>query len=323
MPAIERRLSAPPVLPGQVPARRSFSTWSAPPPRRYPPSVPEAPESDRLLYDGPTGLRVGSFRRYPWQKPFADTGPIGGFLMVFPRTSVVIQHAGHPPVVADPTRVILYNRGQEYVRRALSDRGDACEWFAVPPELVAAAIRDHDPTVMDRLDRPYTWTHGHVEAATYLLQRRVVEHLTSGERVNRLFVEESTLRLLEQCAIPPVRAGRARGESTAGDHRELAEACRMVVAQRLGDRMSLGEIAARVGISPFHLARVFRRESGLTIHAYVHQLRLRTALERVMDREDLARIAVDLGYATHSHFTAFFRRAFGATPSSLRLRGGV
>ena len=74
-----------------------------------------------------------------------------------------------------------------------------------------------------------------------------------------------------------------------------------------------------MGTSPFHLARVFRRESGLTIHAYVHQLRLRTALERVMDREDLSRVAVDLGYATHSHFTASFRRSFGVPPSSLRL----
>jgi AraC-like DNA-binding protein len=78
------------------------------------------------------------------------------------------------------------------------------------------------------------------------------------------------------------------------------------------------EIAARVGTSPFHLARVFRRDAGQTIHAYVHQLRLRTALARVMDREDLSRVAADLGYASHSHFTALFRRAFGVPPTAAR-----
>jgi AraC family transcriptional regulator len=282
--------------------------------------VPEAPPSDRLLYAGPGGLRVGSFRRYPWQVPFRDTGPIHAFLMVFPRTSVVIQHAGRAPVVADPTRVILYNRGQEYTRRALSERGDACEWFATPPELVAAAIRPHDPSVEDRLDRPYTWTHGAVDAATYLLQRRVVEHLRSGEPTDPLFVEESMMRLLERCATPPEAPATAspRKETTAGDHREIAEACRVVLAKSLGERLSLGELASRVGASPFHLARIFRKDSGLTIHSYLHQLRLRTALERIMDKEDLSRVAMDLGYATHSHFTAFFRRAFGAPPSAVR-----
>jgi AraC-like DNA-binding protein len=56
----------------------------------------------------------------------------------------------------------------------------------------------------------------------------------------------------------------------------------------------------------------------MTLHAYVHELRLRTALERVADGEDLTRVALDLGYASHSHFTSLFRRAFGVTPSDFR-----
>jgi len=275
-------------------------------------------ESERILYDGPSGLRVGRFRRYPWQVPFADTGPIQGFVMVFPRTSVVIQHAGGPSLVADPTRVMLYNRGQEYTRRALSDRGDECEWFAAPPALIALAMREHDPSVDDRLDRPYTWTHGPVDAATYLLQRRVVEHLCRAAPPDPLFVEESIMILLDRCAVPPAPPRAARRPATADDHREITEACRVVLSRRLGDPISLGEVASMVDASPFHLARIFRESSGYSLHAYRHQLRLRAALERVMDGEDLSRVALDLGYASHSHFTAFFRRTFGAPPASLR-----
>jgi AraC-like DNA-binding protein len=281
--------------------------------------VPQALLPEQVLYEGASGFRVGSFRRYPWQVPFRDTGPTRGFLIVFPRTSVVIQHAGHTPIVADPTRAILYNRGQEYTRRALSDRGDECEWFAIPPAVIAAAIRAHDPSVDDRFDHPFTGTHAPVAPATYLLQRRVVEHLRRGAGIDPLFVEESIVQLLESCTRPCPAAPSRRREPTAGDHRELAEACRAFVSARMGERLSLGQIASRLGASPFHLARVFRRESGLPIHGYLHQLRLRTALERVLSGEDLSRVALDLGYATHSHFTASFRRTFGATPSSLRV----
>ncbi len=271
-----------------------------------------------LLYTGPAGFMIGRFRRYPSQVPFTDTGPVTAHLMVFPRTPVIIQHAGHPPVVADPTRVILYNRGQEYTRRALSLHGDQCEWFAAPAEAIAEAAREQSPGVDDRLDRPFASTHREVDARTYLLQRRVAVHVSMHARPDHLFVEESIMTLLGRCVGPPHPSSLAVRTTTARAHRELAEACRVLLSRRLASRLSLSGIAAGVGTSPFHLARVFRKESGLSVHAYLHQLRLRTALSRVMDGEDLTNVALDLGYASHSHFTARFRRMFGAPPSSLR-----
>ena len=48
-------------------------------------------------------------------------------------------------------------------------------------------------------------------------------------------------------------------------------------------------------------------------------MRLRTALERAADPgADLTDLALDLGYSSHSHFTAAFRKAFGVTPSAFR-----
>ena len=49
------------------------------------------------------------------------------------------------------------------------------------------------------------------------------------------------------------------------------------------------------------------------------RLRLALAAERVVDGErDLARLASDLGFASHSHLSARFRALFGTTPSELR-----
>jgi len=275
---------------------------------------------DRILYAA-GGLRVGCFRRYPWQRPFADTGPIReGPLLVFPRTSVVIRHRDREPVMADPTRVMLYNPGQEYTRRAVTNRGDECEWFAFPPEIVADAMRDVDPAVADRGDRPFLDVWAPSPRDAYLLQRRVTEHLLRSERRSELFVEESMMLLLARVVARRPESTTARRATTAAEHRAVADACREVVARRLGERTSLRAIAAAVGVSPFHLARLFRRDAGTTIHTYVHELRLRTALQRVADGDEVARIAVDLGYASHSHFTARFRRFFGVTPSAFRRR---
>jgi AraC-like DNA-binding protein len=238
--------------------------------------------------------------------------------MVFPRTSVIIRHADKPAVIADPTRVMLYNKGQEYTREALSDRGDECEWFAVPPELIVRAASEEDPSALDRLDRPFLETHRSVDAETYLLQRRVTEHLTASPTPDLLFVEESIATLVGTCIAPPRASDDVRRRRTASEHRALAEACRELLSRHVGEGLTLFDVAARVGASAFHLARVFRREAKMTLHTYLHQLRARLALERVMAGDDLTSVALDLGYTSHSHFTATFRRVFGAAPSRLR-----
>ena len=44
-----------------------------------------------------------------------------------------------------------------------------------------------------------------------------------------------------------------------------------------------------------------------------------TAVDAVLDSgDDLTAIALDAGFASHSHFTARFRRFYGCTPTALR-----
>jgi AraC-like DNA-binding protein len=65
--------------------------------------------------------------------------------------------------------------------------------------------------------------------------------------------------------------------------------------------------------------------TGVGLHEYRNQLRLRLAFDRVLERDvTLSALALDLGYASHSQFTDSFRRAFGIPPSAVRSswRGG-
>jgi AraC-like DNA-binding protein len=79
-----------------------------------------------------------------------------------------------------------------------------------------------------------------------------------------------------------------------------------------------GVAAAALG----ELARArWRAATGETIARTLLRVRLALALERLGDGEDdLARLAVDLGFAHHSHFTARFRAAYGVPPSVARRR---
>src|SRR5262249_18771934 len=85
----------------------------------------------------------------------------------------------------------------------------------------------------------------------------------------------------------------------------------------------LDDVARAVHTSPFHLARLFGERTGLPVHRYLTQLRLRAALDRLAGgASDLTALALDLGFSSHSHFADAFRREFGRTPSDVRKIAG-
>jgi AraC family transcriptional regulator len=90
------------------------------------------------------------------------------------------------------------------------------------------------------------------------------------------------------------------------------------VAISPADKWDVEKLARIALISPFHLCRVFRRMTGTSIYSYVLRERLASTLDAVLDGEDLTTIALEAGFASHSHFTARFRDFFGCTPAALR-----
>lgn len=82
---------------------------------------------------------------------------------------------------------------------------------------------------------------------------------------------------------------------------------------------ALGELAAEAGISPEHLARTFRKATGLTVGQYARRLRVLEGARRLRtSRDGLPEVAYACGYADQSHFTRQFRGALGVTPGQYR-----
>jgi AraC-like DNA-binding protein len=79
------------------------------------------------------------------------------------------------------------------------------------------------------------------------------------------------------------------------------------------------DISRQVYCSPYHLARLFREQIGVSLRQHQLRLRLALALERLLEeRISLTELALDLGFSSHSHFTAAFRRAFALAPDVFR-----
>jgi len=88
-------------------------------------------------------------------------------------------------------------------------------------------------------------------------------------------------------------------------------------------RVSLSDIASDLGVSAVHLTQSFKRSEGMPLYRYQTLLRLGRALERLPEREDITDLAFELGFSSHSHFTAVFRSELGMTPSSYRAQARV
>jgi AraC-like DNA-binding protein len=272
--------------------------------------------ADRVVFSTEC-VTIGAFRCATTHPSFRNSGPIRDDCFVFPRTTVIIQHDAARPFVADPTIITLYNRRQEYERRPVSPEGDRCDWFAVSPDLLRGALVEFDPAAAGD-ERPIRFAHVPADAPTYLEQRRLF--VDASASADPLDVEERVVGLLDRVlGRAYARQPRRTPERSASRASDLADAAKRWVAPRAAQRLTLARIAGALGCSVFHLCRSFRRVTGLTLHAYRDEVRLRTALERLEEGErDLTRLALDLGYSSHSHFTAAFRRSFATPPSAAR-----
>lgn len=125
---------------------------------------------------------------------------------------------------------------------------------------------------------------------------------TRAERIYELILDE--LRVIAELPFhlpQPESAG-------------LVQLCQHV-CETPGDRWTLELAAQRLNVSSRTLARHFQRETGLQFSDWVRRARLMAALTRLAQGETVLRVALDLGYDSHSAFSAMFRRILGVAPS--------
>lgn len=91
-----------------------------------------------------------------------------------------------------------------------------------------------------------------------------------------------------------------------------------IMRDRMAEPLTLEDVAVECGCTEYHLIRLFRREFGITPHAYLMKLRLEQARIRIASGMCIAEAAADCGFTDQSHLTRHFRSRFGLPPGQYR-----
>ena len=232
------------------------------------------------------------------------------FQVCLPYHGAFVWHVGGDDVVADPNRVLFVTGGEGFRLSQPVHGGYAELIVTVQPTLLAAILG-----VAGRQLPTHPLFRERSRSADLRLQRLGAEcfHRSAREGWDGLAGEEWLVAFVRSSlAAAPVDA--TIGPATT----RLLGRAKEYLAAHVAAPVRLSHVARAVGTSPAYLTTIFSRVEGAPLHRYLVQLRLARALIEVPHAADLTALALDLGFSSHSHFTAAFRRAFGCTPSRFR-----
>lgn len=165
-------------------------------------------------------------------------------------------------------------------------------------------------------EAPFHLTHAASTFALDIARRRLQTHLRerAGRLAETLGLEEALLDVLT-LALHPIREARCAGELTPR-FETCVEGAQLFLAENFRRRLRLADVAEAVGASRFALCRAFRALTGRSLHGHLVGLRLRAAFDEVEGGcTNLTDLALRSGFASHAHFSAAFRAAYGFPPS--------
>lgn len=91
------------------------------------------------------------------------------------------------------------------------------------------------------------------------------------------------------------------------------------VESRLGENISLDDLASQACLSPFHFSRLFREATGSSPHRYLTERRIVSAQQMIVSGGiSLAEVALDTGFGSQANFCRAFRKATGVSPKAYR-----
>lgn len=227
--------------------------------------------------------------------------------VVIPYRGTFVRRIGARHHHADPNQVLFFNAGEAYRVDHPIDGGDGCLSLQFTPQWLedllahGVAFRNGSPV--------FPQTHQLATPAVQLMAFRL-RHQSAADPM--LTEELSATMLTSLFDTAPDRT------SLSASARRLVDEARTLLQQDPARRWSLSELAAQLGTSPVYVTQIFSAAEGLPLYRYQTRLRLARALASLADTEDLAALALDHGFASHSQFTAAFLRTYGVTPSMFR-----
>jgi AraC-like DNA-binding protein len=231
--------------------------------------------------------------------------------LVFPYRGVYVRHVGRDDAVAEANQVLFFNAWEGYRVSHPVAGGDVCLDLIIDNSL----LRELAPreSMGDGKNPTFVWQRRRIDPRAQALVALLRHSLRKG--IAESLEAESLALVLAQRALGPRTSHAA---SASFGQQRLVDRVKLVLAGDLARRWTLDEIAAEVGGSPVYLTQVFQRVEGVPLYRYQMRLRLARALDLIDQYDDLSALSLDLGFSSHSHFSAAFRQAYGRSPTAFR-----
>jgi len=243
--------------------------------------------------------------------PAKDASVAADATLIFPYRGVFVRHVGNEIVVAEPNQVLFFNAGEAHRIAYPLAEGAAFLMLEIEP----AMLSEIAPAKIVRETAPLRFIPGRLRIDPRAQALVAMLRYSLCENVAEPLEAESLALTLAQRALG-LRTAHEAGATAA--MQKLVDRVKLVLTADLARRWTLADIAAEVGGSPVYLTLAFRQVEGVPLYRYQLRLRLAKALDLMGAYEDLSALGFELGFSSHSHFSAAFKQAYGRTPTEFR-----
>ncbi len=141
-----------------------------------------------------------------------------------------------------------------------------------------------------------------------------LEKETSAESYGRQILCNSLiLQLIVEIGRQLSRSGTSPDPVLPGNGR-IQDILRYIDSH-LGEDLTIDYLARQFYISKFHMMRLFRRETGQSIHSYLSDRRLLMARDMIRSGMSATESCFRAGFRSYSSFTRAYAKRFGTTPT--------
>ena len=148
----------------------------------------------------------------------------------------------------------------------------------------------------------------------FALAGALEKELAGAEFGREILSNGALLRLLVEIGRGQRQEGAFNPNPVTPEDRRVAE-WMQYLDRHLSEDLDMDELAERFFISKFHMMRLFRAQTGFTIHTYLLQRRLLAARQLMEKGMRATEACYRCGFRSYSSFTRAYNKHFGMTPT--------
>ncbi len=147
-------------------------------------------------------------------------------------------------------------------------------------------------------------------AAAAAYERAAGDRRFGAEAMGEALIIQLLVHVSRMAAVEPV--------DETGERDPKIQQALSYINENLSSELTVEALAERVYLSRYHFMRLFKAQTGSTVHAYVRQKRLMCAARLIREGVPAGKAAADSGFADYSSFHRAFRESFGISPGRLK-----